>query len=128
MPTTCSRPTGDLMAGNDPHETSGQVARIRGNDNRVYQQIIHLNTVPSDEMRYARYSSSTPSSLPDVDHDAQLVESVRRRLSAAASACLRWIESAQNPDGGLPTDDHGTPSCTWTTAGLLWAVSCYSVN
>lgn len=34
----------------------------------------------------------------------------------------RWIQSAQNPvDFGLPTDDIGSISCTWASAGLLWS-------
>ena len=114
------------------HEKAGgkpeQVARIRGSGNRVYQQVIQLNSEPEQERRYAVYSSTAPSSLPDLEHSAMLADSTRRRLSAAASACLTWIAKAQNPDGGLPTDDHGTPSCTWTTAGLLWASSCYGVD
>lgn len=34
-----------------------------------------------------------------------------------------WPRRWQNEDGGFPTDDEGTYSCTWTTAGLLWALA-----
>lgn len=34
-----------------------------------------------------------------------------------------WTRRWQNKDGGFPTDDEGTYSCTWTTAGLLWALA-----
>jgi len=35
----------------------------------------------------------------------------------------QWPSRWQNKDGGFPTDDEGTPSCAWTTAGLLWALA-----
>lgn len=34
---------------------------------------------------------------------------------------IGWFEKIQNPDGGLPTDDEGSPSGTWATSGVLWA-------
>ena len=33
----------------------------------------------------------------------------------------QWVQDVQNRDGGLPSDNEGSPSCTWTTSGLLWA-------
>ncbi|MFD9283749.1 prenyltransferase/squalene oxidase repeat-containing protein [Streptomyces mirabilis] len=44
------------------------------------------------------------------------VDSVVRRSCA-------WVQRVQNMDGGLPSDNEGSLSCTWTTAGLLWAMA-----
>ena len=35
--------------------------------------------------------------------------------------CANWVKKVQNPDGGLPSDNEGSYSCTWSTSGLLWA-------
>jgi prenyltransferase beta subunit len=105
------------------NEPPTQSARVRGDGNRIYQQVVNV----SDERRTLRYAGVMPggSWLPPLEHNARLDESARRQLSRTASSCLNWVVGAQNADGGLPTDDLGTNSCTWTTAGLLWAVACY---
>lgn len=42
--------------------------------------------------------------------------------SALRQSCA-WARKVQNKDGGLPSDNEGSVSCTWSTAGLLWAMA-----
>ncbi len=42
-------------------------------------------------------------------------------LENIIKSTLSWIKQARNIDGGLPTDDKGSKSCTWSTSGLIWA-------
>lgn len=44
-------------------------------------------------------------------------------LEDVISRVRKWPRRWQNEDGGFPTDDEGTSSCTWTTAGLLWSLA-----
>lgn len=115
------------MESKDPRDAPEQVARVFGTGNTVHQQFFRIDGAGPD--RHTRHVvGSTPSSLPPVEHGRGLDERTHRRLRLIATTCLSWISAIQNPDGGLPTDDRDTPSCTWTTAGLLWAVSCYGVD
>ena len=44
------------------------------------------------------------------------------RLQADINAVRLWAQAMQNPDGGMPSDSPSTPSCTWASAGLLFAI------
>lgn len=43
------------------------------------------------------------------------------QIKHVLSLCNNWVKTAQNPDGGLPSDMEGSYSCAWTTSRLLWA-------
>jgi TIR domain/Prenyltransferase and squalene oxidase repeat len=68
-----------------------------------------------------------PSNLAIVPNGYQAMSARDRealtRTTAALTACARWAEDVQNADGGLPSDAAGSLSCTWATAGLIFAVN-----
>lgn len=39
---------------------------------------------------------------------------------------ISYFEKVQNPDGGFPYSDEGSPSGLWTTSGVLWALTSIS--
>ena len=52
--------------------------------------------------------------------------SERRMLAiveASMRAIRRWAQAIQNRDGGIPSDNEGTYSCAWSSAGLLWSLA-----
>jgi prenyltransferase beta subunit len=87
----------DLRAGLDSPQFANLVAGIRD--------------VPPRPL--ARHSPLSASKR----HDA-----IRGQLRAHLSAVCRWAASIQNPDGGLPSDSFGKLSCTWASAGLVYAL------
>ena len=52
-----------------------------------------------------------------------LSAALKNRIQYALNMSVKWVESVQNDDFGLPTDDVGSESCTWATISLLW--SCW---
>jgi hypothetical protein len=47
---------------------------------------------------------------------------VIKTVKSATESIRKWARSTQNDDGGFPSDSAGSYSCTWSTAGLLWAL------
>lgn len=47
---------------------------------------------------------------------------VANSAQSAVDAIRKWARRVQNDDGGFPSDNAGSYSCTWATAGLLWAL------
>jgi hypothetical protein len=64
-------------------------------------------------------TTKTAEATPHLsDEDSTTV----RRLDRIVRRCTRWAQAVQNADGGMPSDNPGSLSCTWASAGLLWAI------
>ncbi|WP_413756959.1 prenyltransferase/squalene oxidase repeat-containing protein [Streptomyces sp. MMBL 11-3] len=82
---------------------------------KVYLALIRDDVGPSVAVHAPRQpvpEAVRPAEKPHHRH----VDSVLRRSCA-------WVQRVQNRDGGLPSDNEGSISCTWSTAGLLWAMA-----
>ena len=105
-------------------EKSSQEARILGTGNTV-EQNIHLYLPGSDRFRPIDWRRP-PGGSRGVGQSFSMQEVAQVKRLIAAS--VDWAEHAQNQDGGLPTDSNGSESCTWSTAGLLWALYNAGLN
>ncbi|GAA2662032.1 prenyltransferase/squalene oxidase repeat-containing protein [Streptomyces vastus] len=69
-------------------------------------------------------SSSVHNLLQPVQVTLQSAEEPHyRNVDSVVRRSCAWVQRVQNKDGGLPSDNEGSMSCTWSTAGLLWAMA-----
>jgi prenyltransferase beta subunit len=58
----------------------------------------------------------------EVPHFSDEDRKIVRRIDITVRRCIQWAQAVQNENGGLPSDNPGSRSCTWATAGLIWAI------
>ena len=96
-----------------------------GVGNTIHQNIININSsdgiLENCSLQIDGYA--TPRERMHLFQKIELPSTINSHLiKSNLSMAQRWIQSAQNPDDyGLPTDDKGSESCTWASAGLLWS-------
>jgi Squalene-hopene cyclase C-terminal domain/Prenyltransferase and squalene oxidase repeat len=96
-----------------------QEVKLRGSGNTV-RQTLHIHLDPNLPFGSIEWPVGTATPAPS---GVKLTEADVALIKNLVSSCIDWCRLAQNPDGGLPTDERGSESCTWGTAGLLWAMA-----
>ncbi|GLY85666.1 TIR domain-containing protein [Actinoallomurus iriomotensis] len=99
----------DLRSGITPHQLDRLAAGIRGEP-----------PGPPGELRTSRPFTTTPSAPREISPWERRTLS---RIDSILRVTERWVSSIQNRDGGLPSDADGTSSCTWTSAGMVYAIN-----
>lgn len=88
------------------------ILQIDGNDSNLQSCVLYGNHKDSPRSRMQLES--------DIDLDDVLIDTSEFKKKLILSQ--KWIKKAQNKDDfGLPTDDIGSKSCSWSSAGLLWS-------
>ncbi|MEU6267654.1 hypothetical protein [Saccharopolyspora shandongensis] len=93
---------------------------VRPGENGAAVNVSHARPSAADAVLGAR----TVQPSPVRDRRPAVFNAVPLRLAdvnATLDATRLWVQRVQNADGGLPTDGKGSRSCTWSTAGLVWA-------
>lgn len=95
----------DLRSGITPQQLDRLVAGIRGEP-----------PGPPGEVHSDRPSSATREITKWERQALSRIDTILRVIE-------HWVASIQNRDGGLPSDTDGTSSCTWTSAGMVYAIN-----
>lgn len=101
----------------------GEAARLRvtGMKNTVVQIVgapawLGNGLAPASDPHGARARTLGFDPQSDIAISTEMVGRSRR----ASQLALAWLQSVINVDHGFPSDDAGSPSCAWATAGIAW--------
>jgi hypothetical protein len=98
---------------------TGPTVKVKGSGNTVIQIADPFHLTISKQTGGANGSRARTLGI-DPPSSLTLPDDVLARTRSQQSAVLRWLGRVINADHGFPSDDAGSPSCAWVTAGLVW--------